>query len=86
MKEDKRPVEATFSNGSKAGGLDDVKLIVGDKRPGMLDAAGEAFPDANCQRFTIHFYRRTQLATDVPHKTLFFTDEESGAITAILLL
>ena len=52
----------------------------------MLDPAGEVFPDANCQRFTIHFYRRTQLATDVPHKTLFFTDEESGAITAILLL
>ena len=50
MKEDK----ANWVNGR---GLDGVKLIVGDKCMGMLEAVGEAFPDAKYQRCTVHFYR-----------------------------
>ena len=38
-------------------GLDGVKLIVGDKCMGMLEAVGEVFPDAKYQRCTVHFYR-----------------------------
>ena len=34
-----------------------MKLIVGDKCMGMLEAVGEAFPDAKYQRCTVHFYR-----------------------------
>ena len=37
--------------------LDGVKLIVGDKCMGMLEAVGEVFPDAKYQRCTVHFYR-----------------------------
>ena len=38
-------------------GLDGVKLIVGDKCMGMLEAVGEVFPDAKYQRCIVHFYR-----------------------------
>ena len=38
-------------------GLDGVKLIVGDKCLGILEAVGEVFPDAKYQRCTVHFYR-----------------------------
>ena len=41
----------------KGRGLDGVKLIVGDKCLGMLEAVGEVFPDAKYQRCTVHFYR-----------------------------
>ena len=34
-----------------------MKLIVGDQCMGMLEAAGEVFPDAKYQRCTVHFYR-----------------------------
>ena len=34
-----------------------MKLIVGDKCLGMLEAVGEFFPDAKYQRCTFHFYR-----------------------------
>ena len=34
-----------------------MKLIVGDKCLGMLEAVGEVFPDARYQRCTVHFYR-----------------------------
>ena len=34
-----------------------MKLIVGDKCMGMLEAVGEVFPDARYQRCTVHFYR-----------------------------
>lgn len=37
--------------------LDGVKLIVGDKCMGMLEAVGEVFPEAKYQRCTAHFYR-----------------------------
>ena len=34
-----------------------MKLIVGDKCMGMLEAVGEVFPDTKYQRCTVHFYR-----------------------------
>ena len=34
-----------------------MKLIVGDKCMGMLEAVGEVFPDAKYQRCVVHFYR-----------------------------
>ena len=37
--------------------LNGAKLIVGDKCLGMLEAAGEVFPEAKYQRCTVHFYR-----------------------------
>ena len=41
----------------KGRGLDGVRLIVGDKCLGMLEAAAEVFPQAKYQRCTVHFYR-----------------------------
>ena len=37
--------------------MDGVKLVVGDKCLGMLEAVGEVFPEAKYQRCTVHFYR-----------------------------
>ena len=34
-----------------------MKLIVGDKCMGMLEAVGEVFPDAKYHRCVFHFYR-----------------------------
>ena len=34
-----------------------IKLVVGDKCPGMLEAVGEVFSEAKYQRCTVHFYR-----------------------------
>ena len=47
----------SFFQWLKSRGLDGVKLIVGDKCQGMLEAVGEVFPDAKYQRCTVHFYR-----------------------------
>ena len=33
-----------------------MKLIVGDKCMGMLEAVGKVFPDAKYQRYIVHFY------------------------------
>ena len=33
-----------------------MKLIVGDKCLGMLQAVGEVFPETKYQRCTVHFY------------------------------
>ena len=56
MKEDKSSwVE--FFHWLKSRGLDGVKLIVGDKCLGMLEAVGEVFPTAKYQRCMVHFYR-----------------------------
>ena len=38
-------------------GMEGVKLIVGDKCLGMLEAVGEVYPEAKYQRCTVHFYR-----------------------------
>lgn len=56
MKEDKASWLA-FLQWLKGRGLDGVRLIVGDKCRGMLDAAAEVFPQAKYQRCTVHFYR-----------------------------
>lgn len=47
----------------KGRGLDGVRLIVGDKYLGMLEAAAEVFPQAKYQRCTVHFYRNVFSAT-----------------------
>ncbi len=41
----------------KSRGLSGVKLIIGDKALGMVEAIGEVFPNAKYQRCTVHFYR-----------------------------
>lgn len=56
MKEDKASW-VNFFTWLKGRGLDGVKLVVGDKILGMLEAVVEAFPDAKYQRCTVHFYR-----------------------------
>ena len=56
MKEDKASWVSFFQR-LRGRGLDGVKLIVGDKCMGMLEAVGEVFPDAKYQRSIVHFYR-----------------------------
>ena len=56
MKEDKASW-VNFFQWLRGRGLDGVKLIVGDKCLGMLEAVGEVFPKAKYQRCTVHFYR-----------------------------
>ena len=41
----------------KSLGLEHVKLIIGDKALGMVEAIGQVFPKAKYQRCTVHFYR-----------------------------
>lgn len=55
MKEDK--ASFSFFQWLRGRGLDGVKLIIGDKSLGMLEAVGEVFPEAKYQRCTVHFYR-----------------------------
>ncbi|MFR2042743.1 MAG: transposase [Oscillospiraceae bacterium] len=56
MKEDKASW-VSFFQWLRGRGLDGVKLIVGDKCLGMLEAVGEVFPEAKYQRCMVHFYR-----------------------------
>ncbi|WRS27998.1 IS256 family transposase [Oscillospiraceae bacterium MB08-C2-2] len=56
MKEDKASW-VSFFQWLKIRGLSGVKLIVGDKCLGMLEAVYEVFPDVKYQRCTVHFYR-----------------------------
>ena len=56
MKEDKASW-VSFFQWLRGRGLNGVKLIVGDKCMGMLEAVGEVFPDAKYQRCIVHFYR-----------------------------
>ena len=56
MKEDKASW-VSFFQWLRGRGLNGVKLIVGDKCLGMLEAVGEVFPDAKYQRCVVHFYR-----------------------------
>ena len=56
MKEEKESWRCFF-HWLRGRGLDGVKLIVGDKCMGMLEAVGEVFPNAKYQRCTVHFYR-----------------------------
>ena len=41
----------------KERGLSGVKLVIGDKALGMVEAIGQVFPEAKYQRCTVHFYR-----------------------------
>ena len=56
MKEDKASW-VSFFQWLRSRGLNGVKLVVGDKCLGMLEAVGEVFPEAKYQRCTVHFYR-----------------------------
>jgi transposase-like protein len=56
MKEDKASW-TEFFKWLKGRGLEGVRLVVGDKCLGMLEAVGEVFPEAKYQRCTVHFYR-----------------------------
>ena len=56
MKEDKASW-VSFFQWLRGRGLEGVKLIVGDKCLGMLEAVGKVFPEAKYQRCVVHFYR-----------------------------
>ena len=56
MKEDKASW-ISFLQWLRGRGMEGVKLIVGDKCLGMLEAVGEVYPEAKYQRCTVHFYR-----------------------------
>ena len=56
MKEDKASWVSSFQ-WLRGRGLEGVKLIVGDKCLGMLEAVGEVFPEVKYQRCVVHFYR-----------------------------
>jgi len=56
MKEDKASW-TEFFKWLKNRGLDGVRLVIGDKCLGMLEAVGEVYPEAKYQRCTVHFYR-----------------------------
>ena len=56
MKEDKESWRSFFV-WLKERGLTGVRLIIGDKNPGMPETIPEVFPDARYQRCTVHFYR-----------------------------
>ena len=54
MKEDKASW-VSFFQWLRGRGLECVKLIVGDKCLGMLEAVGEVFPEVKYQRCVVHF-------------------------------
>ena len=62
MKEDKASW-VSFFQWLRGRALDGVKLVVGDKCLGMLEAVGEVFPEAKYQRCTVHFCRNVFSAT-----------------------
>lgn len=46
-----------FLSWLKDRGLTGVRMFTGDKAAAMTGAIAEVFPDAACQRCTVHFYR-----------------------------
>ena len=62
MKEDKASWQSFFQ-WLKGRGRDGVRLVVGDKCLGMLEAVGEVFPEAKYQRCIVHFYRNVFTVT-----------------------
>jgi len=46
-----------FARHLKARGLKGVRLVTSDKCLGLVEAAGECFPEARWQRCVVHFYR-----------------------------
>lgn len=79
MKEDKASW-VSFFQWLRGRGLDGVKLVVGDKCLGMLEAAGEVFPEAKYQRCTVHFYRNVFSVT--PHSKVKLVAKMLKAIHA----
>lgn len=79
MKEDKASW-TEFFKWLKSRGLDGVRLIVGDKCLGMLEAVGEVFPQAKYQRCTVHFYRNVFAV--VPHSKVKLVAKMLKAIHA----
>ena len=69
MKEDKSSW-VSFFQWLRGRGLDGVKLVVGDKCLGMLEAVGEVFPEAKYQRCTVHFYHKVLSVTPRSKVTL----------------
>ncbi len=62
MKEDKSSW-LSFFQWLKSRGLTGVRLMIGDKCLGMLEAVGEVFPEARYQRCIVHFYRNVFTVT-----------------------
>lgn len=56
MKEDRESWRSFFV-WLKERGLTGVRLIIGDKNPGMLETIPEVFSNTRYQRCTVHFYR-----------------------------
>ncbi len=79
MKEDKASW-VSFFQWLRGRGLDGVKLVVGDKCLGMLEAVGEVFPEAKYQRCTVHFYRNVFSVT--PHSKVKLVAKMLKAIHA----
>ena len=79
MKEDKASW-VSFFQWLCSRGLEGVKLIVGDKCLGMLEAVGEVFPEAKYQRCTVHFYRNVFSVT--PRSKVKLVAKMLGAIHA----
>lgn len=46
-----------FPSWPKSRGLRGVRMVVGDRAAGMVGSIAEVFPEARCQRCTVHFYR-----------------------------
>ena len=56
MKEDTESWTSFFKS-LKDRGLSGVRLLIGDRSAGMLEAASTIFPEAKYQRCVVHFYR-----------------------------
>jgi len=72
----------------KQRGLNDPRLIIGDKALGMVEAIGQVFPHARYQRCTVHFYRNVFSVTPNKHvkevakmlKAIHAQEDKSAAI------
>ena len=49
---------AEFLRGLKERGLRGVRLVIGDRCLGLVEAAREVLPEAKIQRCVAHFYRK----------------------------
>ena len=79
MKEDKFSW-VSFFQWLRGRSLDGVKLVIGDKCLGMLEAVGEVFPEAKYQRCTVHFYRNVFAV--IPHSKVKLVAKMLKAIHA----
>jgi transposase-like protein len=61
-------------------GLEGVRLIISDACMGLVEAAGEYYPDAQWQRCTVHFYRN--VFSVVPNKHVRMVSDMLKAIHA----